>query len=679
MKGKLPEGLQVAPDLRRIAEERVRRAGTPPAVSHDAARLMHELQVHQIALELQNAELAQARNKAEEALARYMDLYDFAPVGYLSLDARGAVLQANLTVAGLLGCERPGLIGRRLAEFLAEGSIPAYAKLLFRLFEAGETQASEPLLEVCGAVPIFVSMEASLADDRQSCRAVLVDVTERHLATEALRKFSRVIEQSASSVIITDRQGVIEYVNPHFCDASGYRAEEVVGRRPDVLKSGHTPEAEYQDLWRTITSGSTWRGEFLNRRKDGSFYWEAAIVSPVLDESGWITHFVGIQDDVTDRKRAEQDLRESEEKLRLAVDGARIGLWDWDIEAGRLRLSPRSWEILGLAPGESETHESLFTHVDPQDRAVISDRLKAALRDNTDFDVEYRIHMPDGTQRWVAARGRGLCGDGGPAVRMVGIVLDVSERKRGEAAILGMRAEMERHMRRHVASQTVAAMAHELNQPLTAVSAYALTARRLLRAGNQAPDKLEHALDNGIRQAQRAGQVMRDLLRFLQMGEDKIDSVDLSQLVVSAVSYVRAGSGEFQAVLDLEPELQQVCANRIQVEKVLVNLIQNGLEAMRDACVEAELIVVVARTAADGRMAHVTVTDGGPGLDEHTRDRLFDPFFSTKATGLGMGLPISRAIIEELGGEMWVESTPGSGASFHFTLPFAPCPMQPSS
>ena len=113
-------------------------------------------------------------------------------------------------------------------------------------------------------------------------------------------------------------------------------------------------------------------------------------------------------------------------------------------------------------------------------------------------------------------------------------------------------------------------------------------------------------------------------------------------------------------------------ANRLQVEKVLVNLIQNGVEAMRDAGVNPSFLTIAARTAADGRMAHVTVSDSGPGLDEQTLHRVFDPFFTTKASGLGMGLPISRAIVEAHGGQLWVESDPGMGASFHFTLPFAP-------
>jgi two-component system sensor kinase FixL len=124
-------------------------------------------------------------------------------------------------------------------------------------------------------------------------------------------------------------------------------------------------------------------------------------------------------------------------------------------------------------------------------------------------------------------------------------------------------------------------------------------------------------------------------------------------------------------VIELAPELAPVRANRLQVEKVLVNLVQNGIEAMHDAGVESKAITITVRTAADGRMAHITVRDSGPGLDEATLQRMFDPFFTTKASGLGMGLPISRAIIEAHGGRLWVEPPQGAGISVHFTLPFA--------
>ena len=764
---------------------------------------------------------------------------------------------------------------------------------------------------------------SSAADPPDRAQAPTQGVRTAHRsAEEALRKFSRVIEQTASTVVVTDSQGIIEYVNPRFSESTGYTAEEAIGRRPDLLKSGQTSQEEYRELWRTITSGRVWRGEFHNRRKDGSLYWESAIISPVRDERGTVTHFVGIQDDISARKRAEaalragearfrqlfdlapvplcfvsrdgalvdfnrrfveafgytledvptlsewwhlafrdpdyrlesmaawesavqratetgndiepieyrvlcksgqtrtmvvsgrvlddhifttffditerkqaelalakraaelqavvetaadgfwmvdetgrilavndayavhsgysrdellqmnvmqleaqetpeevrshiekirrqgsdlfetrqrkkdgrswpvevnaafwasaggryfvflrdltarklaeQALRDSEEKLRLAVDGAGMGMWDWDIASGDMHLSPRSRQTLFLDPDQSTNHDAFIATVDPHDRSRIRGLVDSALEQKTDYDAQYRVRGSDGRLRWVAARGRGVYDADGKPIRMVGMVLDIDERKRSEAAVQRLRVEMEGRTRLLVASQTVAALAHDLNQPLNAVTAYTEAALRLLRAGNPMPEKLQHALENSALQAQRAGQVVRDLLAALQQGEIKLESVDLNHLVRNSIAMIKTdGHGDFHAVLELAPNLAPVRANRLQVEKVLVNLIQNGVEAMREAGVESRLITIAARTAADGRMAHVTVSDRGPGLDEHALDRIFHPFFTTKASGLGMGLTISHAIVEAHGGRLWVESNPGVGASFHFTLPFA--------
>lgn len=371
------------------------------------------------------------------------------------------------------------------------------------------------------------------------------DVSESRHTEEALRKFSRVVEQTASAVLVTDAQGTIEYVNPRFAAISGYTAAELIGKRPSVLKSGHTSAREYAKLWHTITRGDVWQGEFRNRRKDGSLYWESAIISPVRDEDGRITHFVGIKDDITERKKAESSLQ-------------------------------------------------------------------------------------------------------------------------------ALQAEVEQLLSHHVASQTVSAIAHELNQPLNAITSYAEAALRLLRAGNPQPERLRHALEGSAQQAQRAGQVIRELLIFLHKGEVPTETVDLNDVVCKTAARINAdGSKAVRPRLNLDPTLPPVMANQLQIEKVLNNLISNGIEAMADAGVDTQLVTIAVGTGTSGNQAQVTVSDTGPGIEPEMLQHIFDPFFTTKPTGLGMGLAISRAIIEAHGGQLWVETDSGEGATFHFTLPFA--------
>jgi len=248
----------------------------------------------------------------------------------------------------------------------------------------------------------------------------------------------------------------------------------------------------------------------------------------------------------------------------------------------------------------------------------------------------------------------------------------ISARRSQEAALKALRTEMEELSKLHVASQTAAAIAHELNQPLNALTSYSEAALRLLRTGNPAPEKLQAALEGGAAQAQRAGQVVRELLLFFQGRDAPVEAVDLNQAILRALAVAEAsGHGGFLATVDVPADLRQVKANRLQVEKVLVNLVSNGVDAMRAAGVSPQPITITVRPGSDDTRAQVTVRDNGVGLSEEAVRRVFEPFYTTKPRGIGMGLAISRALVETNGGRLWCEAAPGRGGIFHFTLPFA--------
>jgi len=224
-----------------------------------------------------------------------------------------------------------------------------------------------------------------------------------------------------------------------------------------------------------------------------------------------------------------------------------------------------------------------------------------------------------------------------------------------------------------VAVQTASAIAHELNQPLAAISAYSEVALHALGSNTVTTETLSRALEGCVGQAQRAGQSLHELLNFLQKGELASEPADLSGIVHEALSIMQNdGFGGFQPALELERGLPPVLGNRIQVQKVLINLLRNGVEAMREAGVPTSSITVKVQTMAGRNMAQITVQDSGPGLDINAAKRIFEPFFTTKPGGIGLGLAISRSLIEANGGQLWVDPDDGPGATFHFTLPFAP-------
>ena len=259
---------------------------------------LHELRVHQIELEMQNEEMLRSQEKLAASRARYFDLYDLAPVGYITVSEQGLILEANLTAATLLGRERAALVGQRLSAFISKEGQDLYYRCRKNLSDPREPLDCDLRMVRHDGASFSAHLKVAAARDENGaavCRLVLIDVSAHRRAEEDLRKLRMAVEQSANTIIITDPLGNIEYVNPAFEKSTGYTAAEAMGRNPRVLKSGRHDEVFYKNLWATVTSGKIWRGEFQNKRKDGTLYWESATISPVLDDQGKIAADKGLK------------------------------------------------------------------------------------------------------------------------------------------------------------------------------------------------------------------------------------------------------------------------------------------------------------------------------------------------------------------------------------------------
>jgi two-component system sensor kinase FixL len=663
------------PQLRQDAEAELARAEPAAAPARSAERLLHELQVHQIELEMQNAALRHSQIALEESRNRYADLYESAPVGYLTLTDSGLIDDINLTGATLLGEDRSTLRHSRFARFVAAADRDVFQRCFLDALQHAGTHSCEMSFQRRDGTVFAARLNClSTALDRPApnLRITLSDVTRLKQAQDEVRKLSLAVEQSPVSIIITDLDGRIEYVNPAFGTASGYSAAEAIGTSAHLLKSGWMPAEAYANLWATITAGKVWHGEFVNRRKDATEYVETASISPLHQADGRLTHYVAVETDITELRRALDELRTSDDRLRLAKNAAGIGIFDHDIARDEHKWDERMRELWGVGAGAAVSYELFMAGVYPDDRAATQAAVDRAFDPGGSgaYAAEYRVvDQAKGSTRHVAANGQAVFAGGRP-VRFTGTVRDISTQKRLEQEMQKRRSEMELLVSQQVAAHTAAAIAHELNQPLVAMSAYSEAAVRMLRNGAKNPEKLRRALEAAVEQAQRAGRTLHELLNFLRQGETAAEAVDLNGVVHDAIAIAAEGGySGFRPLLDLERDLPPVLANRLQLQKVLVNLLHNGVEAMREAGAAKAAIAV--RTAAAGNMAQVTVQDSGPGLDPETAQRIFEPFFTTKSAGIGLGLAISRALIEAHGGQLWADAETGPGARFHFTVPFA--------
>ncbi|MFA7280416.1 MAG: response regulator [Sterolibacterium sp.] len=369
-----------------------------------------------------------------------------------------------------------------------------------------------------------------------------------------------------------------------------------------------------------------------------------------------------------------ENLKSSEERLRLAKIAANLGIYDLDIPTGNLALDDRAKSIWGFGPDDPVNYAALIQGIHADDRMAMENTINLAINphSNGEYHAEFRVvNRSDGSVRHVAANGRASF-MAENATRVVSTVKDITEQKRLEKLVMERRSEMELLIHRQIAVHTAAAIAHELNQPLNSISTYSEVALRMLQSGKENREKMAHALTGAVEQSQRAGQKLHELLDFLHKGEIVSEQIDLNQVVLESLAMAEEnGHGGFRPRLELAPDLPAVQANRLQVQKVLINLLLNSFEAMRAAEVPSNTIAIKVKILAEDNMAKVTVHDTGPGIDPETYKGIFEPFFSTKPNGIGLGLAISRALIEAHGGQLWVDQKLKPGAAVHFTLPFA--------
>ncbi len=417
---------------------------------------------------------------------------------------------------------------------------------LFSFEEVVREQWHWGLMLVLLIVALFVMFAYSARLNRelkQSSASLQRELAFHRKAQHELLKLSSALEQTADTVMITDKFGVIEYVNPAFERVTGFSVEEAVGKQSSLIKSGEHDSAFYLKMWETIARGEVYRDLFVNKRKDGTLVYEEKTITPLKNHQDEIEHYISTGKDVTEKRTAEQSSRQHQENL---------------------------------------------AHVS-------------------------RVSMM------------------------------------GEMA---------------------SSIAHELNQPLAAIANYAQGCVRRLSGDDYKVGQIIAALENISQQSTRSGEIIRRLRSFVSKGEPKRSRADINQIVQNAASlaYFEARKKGVILRLNLGNDLPPVNADVIQIEQVVLNLIRNAIEAMaKNLWNKRELRIHT--WCREDKEIEVAVWDTGHGLLPEDHKRLFDAFFTTKREGMGMGLSISRSIVEVHGGSLTANNNQGQGATFRFTLP----------
>jgi PAS domain S-box-containing protein len=372
---------------------------------------------------------------------------------------------------------------------------------------------------------------------------------------------------------------------------------------------------------------------------------------------------------VRERARAEAKARESEAQFAIAIDAAQLGRWEWDIAESRLTWSDVTRRIYEVPPDEPVNADTFQRLIHPDDQPLLAAATAGAL-EGRDVDVEFRVRFPDGRIKWILSKGRTVYDELGTAVRMVGVKVDITQRKAAELEIQKRQRELAQSSRVSVAGELSTALAHEVSQPLTAILANASAARRYLLHDPPDLQELREIMEAIADDNRRAAAVFSRFGSLLRKSDSRREPLELNDVVGSVLDIARSDiiSRGVSLTKSLGEQLPRVFGDAVQLQQVLLNLVINACDAM-DGLPAGSRHLAVTTALDDARNVRVTVTDNGVGVPDDRAEEIFEPFVTSKTHRLGLGLAICRSIMSAHDGSLWVEQLPDGGAAFSFSLP----------
>jgi two-component system sensor histidine kinase/response regulator len=827
------------PQLRAAAEMQLENTQEDDTFERPAQKLLHELRVQQIELEMQNDELRRTQCELDAARERYLDLYDLAPVGYCTISEAGLILQANLTAAALLGVSRGALVKHHISRFILRADQDIFYLLLKQLILSGATQSCELRILKKNGLQFWASLAASTVKDAggaQEFRIMLHDVTERkkadeqfraseerlHLVLDAtsdgawdwnrnsslvyrspqfceltgyrpeeitpdfdffkrivhpddlphvltaieahqqgwspfnefdcriiasagdikwirvrgqiverdakgaairmvgtivditkrkrdeehLRKLSMAVEQSPESIFITNMAAEIEYVNEAFSRNTGYSRDEVIGRNPRFLKSGKTPPEHYASLWKALKSGRTWQGELYNQRKDGSELTEFAIVTPIRQANGCISHYVAVKEDITERKQNALELEQyrhhleelvrertanlqkiNEELLdtQFAMESVGIGIHWVDADSGRIIDTNRYAEKL-LGYTRDEMRQMSIPDLDPTLPPGKFLQLSEMIRKQGHAQFESFNQAKDGRMVPIEVTAYFLPGKLGNPARFIAFVTAISKRKEVELALREAKESAESATR--AKSIFLANMSHEIRTPLSTIIGLGALLRRDLRDPWQ-----KQRVDQLCNQSDHLLALLNDVLDLskIEAGRLVLDNSGFRLgAVIDRVLDVNAQLAQDKGLtltIDMAPTLYDTWlrGDSLRLAQILINLGSNAVKFTDQGTVRLEII---ARAEVEENLTlRFAVEDTGIGIAPADQAHLFEVFTQIDSSptraygGTGLGLAISQRLAMQMGSKIEVESQPevGSRFSFEITLPQVEAVSEPAT
>jgi PAS domain S-box-containing protein len=502
------------------------------------------------------------------------------------------------------------------------------------------------------------------------------DVEDLKRTEEALRaseqNFRLIVDNIPGLVFITNAEGKLEQVNRRVLEYLGKKVEELKGWAPnDAIHPDDLQKAIA--LWKdTVEMGDTHSADLRLRGADDTYHWFQSRGLTLRDSEDRILRCYYLLTDIDERKKTDEKLRRSEETLLEAQRLSHSSSWRLDTRTGAVVVSPEGRQIFGLTPDDDESvAEVYFSRFHPEDRKRAQELFERCVNEKTTLQSDHRIVLPDGSIKHLHVVGHPVFNESGDLAEYVGTTMDVSERRRADEERERLRqaqTDLAHISRVTTMGELTASLAHELNQPIAAALTDASTCLSWLKRDRPDLNEACEAASRIVKDTTRAGEIISRIRLMFQKGDQERALVDVNEVIGEVLALLRSEALRYSISIqiNLGKGVPQVLGDRIQLQQVLMNLMVNSIEAMKEVDGIRELEINSQWT--NNRHAMVSVCDTGIGLPQGT-DNIFDAFFTTKAHGTGMGLRISRSIVESHGGRLWASHNAPRGAAFYLTLP----------
>ena len=688
-------------ELRRRAEELlIENRGIAHNIgTEDVQRVLHDLQVHQVELEMQNAELLRTRDKLEEMLEKYSDLFDFAPVGYLSLNRDGTIQSVNFTGASFLGSDRTLLLGRRFGLFVTEECRSAFADFLDTVFISTNNMSCEvELVKKDGNVPLIVQVEARSDETRENCRLALVDITERKRAEQALQESERIYRAIGESidygVWVCAPDGRNTYASDSFLNLIGISQEQCSDFGWGAVL--HPDDAERTiEAWKEcVRVGGNWDREHRFLGVDGQWHPILARGVPVRDDQGNTTSWAGINLDIGRIKVAENKLRENEERYRLLAETMLQGVVHQDANGMIISMNPAAERILGKSREDFLGNTSITVEHDTiRENGEIFPGMEhpAMMALQTGQPVQgvvMGVFNPRLDEyRWInvnavpVSRSNDTC----PS-EVYAVFEDITERKQAVEALKKLNEELESRVevrtaelrkkdemllmqsRQAAMGEMIGNIAHQWRQPLNTLGLTVQSMLLFYDLGGFSREFLDESVNTSMGLIQHMSKTVDDFRNYFKPDKKKVE-FKLSEAIAKTLSLVedsfKMQSISIEVIAKMDPVI-----NGYQNE--LAQAILNVLNNARDALIEKEIKDprVTINIFTENSRSVVTISDNAGGIPDEFFEKIFDPYFTTKGpqAGTGIGLYMSKSIIEKsMNGSLIARNT-ASGAEFRIEV-----------